>query len=288
MMCALKDVERQQRVRVRLVCVLDEESEELDERSTDDSWRAASEAISRSPASRPTCISEWRRRACSRCRSRSTDGRPTARPRGWATTPCSRLSTCSGRSRSLPFSRESSEMFDRPSINLGRIAAAMRSTRSRTRARWRSTSVTYPDRILRKFSRMSGRCPASSDSHVHSSAGQGRAHRSVRARAARCRRALDARDGDHERRARWRLGRGGVSGRRDPGGGVRPRRRGPPRPDGWVSVASLARYRRALGDFVRSLPIWLEQADGGGRPDRASAVGGDLAAGLRAVEGGLP
>src|SRR5205807_2253485 len=35
MMCALKDVERQERVRVRLVCVPDEESEELDERATD-------------------------------------------------------------------------------------------------------------------------------------------------------------------------------------------------------------------------------------------------------------
>ena len=35
MMCALKDVERQERVRVRFVCVPDEESEEIDERSTD-------------------------------------------------------------------------------------------------------------------------------------------------------------------------------------------------------------------------------------------------------------
>src|SRR5437660_1912293 len=35
MMCALKDLERQDRVRVRLVCVPDEESEDLDVRSTD-------------------------------------------------------------------------------------------------------------------------------------------------------------------------------------------------------------------------------------------------------------
>src|SRR5947209_1153719 len=35
MMCALKDLDRQERVRVRLVCVPDEESEELDEHSTD-------------------------------------------------------------------------------------------------------------------------------------------------------------------------------------------------------------------------------------------------------------
>src|ERR1700750_4389 len=35
MMCALKDLERQTRVRVRLVCVPDEESEEIEERSTE-------------------------------------------------------------------------------------------------------------------------------------------------------------------------------------------------------------------------------------------------------------
>src|SRR6202161_742883 len=35
MLCALRDVAEQDRVRVRFVCVPDEESEELDERSTD-------------------------------------------------------------------------------------------------------------------------------------------------------------------------------------------------------------------------------------------------------------
>src|SRR5207342_1902906 len=44
-------------------------------------------------------------------------------------------------------------------------------------------------------------------------------------------------------------------------------------PDEWVSVSSLARYRRALADFVRAVPIWLEQ----GSPDP----------GLKAIEGGL-
>ncbi len=45
-------------------------------------------------------------------------------------------------------------------------------------------------------------------------------------------------------------------------------------PEEWVSLSSLVRYRRALGDFVRGLPIWLEE--------------GDRAAGeLRAIEGGL-
>jgi succinyl-diaminopimelate desuccinylase len=43
-------------------------------------------------------------------------------------------------------------------------------------------------------------------------------------------------------------------------------------PHEWVSISSLARYRRALGDFVRHLPAWLERQE---QPP------------LRAVEGGL-
>jgi succinyl-diaminopimelate desuccinylase len=43
-------------------------------------------------------------------------------------------------------------------------------------------------------------------------------------------------------------------------------------PDEWVSIASLARYRQALVEFVRDLPATLERSDG---PE------------LRAVEGGL-
>jgi succinyl-diaminopimelate desuccinylase len=44
-------------------------------------------------------------------------------------------------------------------------------------------------------------------------------------------------------------------------------------PGEWVSVSSLADYRRSLGRFVASLPGWLERERGDG--------------GLRAVEGGL-
>jgi succinyl-diaminopimelate desuccinylase len=44
-------------------------------------------------------------------------------------------------------------------------------------------------------------------------------------------------------------------------------------PEEWVSVESLTRYRRALGDFVVALPSWLA-ADAETPP-------------LRAVEGGL-
>jgi succinyl-diaminopimelate desuccinylase len=45
-------------------------------------------------------------------------------------------------------------------------------------------------------------------------------------------------------------------------------------PEEWVSLSSLARYRRALSDFIRALPLWLEEP-------AADEVG------LRAIEGGL-
>ena len=45
-------------------------------------------------------------------------------------------------------------------------------------------------------------------------------------------------------------------------------------PEEWVSIASLARYRRALTDFVRQLPLLVSSHSEGAPP-------------LRAVEGGL-
>ena len=44
-------------------------------------------------------------------------------------------------------------------------------------------------------------------------------------------------------------------------------------PDEWVSIASLARYRQALGDFVADLPVWLSQASARRWTARASRAG---------------
>jgi succinyl-diaminopimelate desuccinylase len=46
-------------------------------------------------------------------------------------------------------------------------------------------------------------------------------------------------------------------------------------PEEWVSLSSLARYRRAIGDFVRGLPLFLD-----------GALDDDVP-GLRAIDGGL-
>jgi succinyl-diaminopimelate desuccinylase len=57
-------------------------------------------------------------------------------------------------------------------------------------------------------------------------------------------------------------------------------------PDEWVSLISLARYRRALGDFVRALPIWVEESGRVAGRDVPVAEERSPPGGLRAIEGG--
>ena len=63
-------------------------------------------------------------------------------------------------------------------------------------------------------------------------------------------------------------------------------------PEEWVSISSLARYRRALADFVRAVPMWLEaeppaSAAPPATSESASNVPAQETSGLRAIEGGL-
>ena len=82
---------------------------------------AASSATSRSPGSRPTCRSGWRRRGCWPCVSRSAAS-PAHGATPWLGDNAVLKAHDVFRSiESLPFARQSSELFDRPSINLGRI-----------------------------------------------------------------------------------------------------------------------------------------------------------------------
>ena len=95
-----------------------------------------------------------RPRACCCC-ARGAGRRPPTAPRpGWATTPSCGPSTSSAASRRCPFAGESAPLFERPSINLGRIQGGDAVNRSRTPAGWTST-VRYlpgqsPDEVLRQ------------------------------------------------------------------------------------------------------------------------------------------
>src|SRR5947209_9526383 len=121
MMCALKDLERQDRVRVRLFCVPDEESEELDERSTDRFVRlglGGQFAIT----GEPTDLSIGVQAKGVLVLRIDVHGRAAHSSTPWLGDNAVLKAVDVFRAiESLPFSRESSEMFDRPSINLGRI-----------------------------------------------------------------------------------------------------------------------------------------------------------------------
>ena len=121
MMCALKDVERQERVGVRLIVVPDEESEELDERSTDAivaRGLGGHFAITGEPTNMHIGI-EAKGVLVLRI---EVHGRAAHSSTPWLGDNAVLKAVDVFRSiESLPFARESSEMFDRPSINLGRI-----------------------------------------------------------------------------------------------------------------------------------------------------------------------
>src|SRR6202007_1922892 len=121
MMCALKDVERQSGTRVRLVCVPDEESEEIEDRSTDAAVArglGGNFAITGEPTHLPTG-GEAKGGLAMMIEVR---GRAAHSSTPWLGDNAVLKAVDVFRAiESLPFSRQSSEVFDRPSINLGRI-----------------------------------------------------------------------------------------------------------------------------------------------------------------------
>jgi succinyl-diaminopimelate desuccinylase len=174
----------------------------------------------------------------------------------------------------LPFSRESSEMFDRPSINLGRImggdalnkvpdectmAVDIRYLPGQDPAEILTQVESIPEIDVTRTFIWPPVSVARTDPYV-------RALREAVARSIRGEAMSVGRDGASD--AASFLGAGIPAVEFGPGGA------GHHGPDEWVSLSSMARYRRALGDFIRALPMWLEETDVSER-------------GLKAIEGGL-
>ena len=122
MMCALRDLADQDAVRVRFVCVPDEESEDIERRTSDELVRRGCVGRLRDHrrADRPARRHPGQGRA-RRAGSWCTAAPPTARRPWLGDNAVLKAIDVFRRIESLPFSRESSELFDRPSINLGRI-----------------------------------------------------------------------------------------------------------------------------------------------------------------------
>jgi succinyl-diaminopimelate desuccinylase len=274
MMCALKDVERQERVRVRLVCVPDEESEELDERATEGVVKrglGGSFAITGEPTDLHIGV-EAKGVLAMRI---EVHGRAAHSSTPWLGDNAVLKAIDVFRAiETLPFSRESSEMFDRPSINLGRImggdalnkvpdectmAVDIRYLPGQDPAEILVQIESIPEIDVTRTFIWPPVSVARSDPYV-------RALREAVARSIRGEAISVGRDGASD--AASFLGAGIPAVEFGPGGA------GHHGPEEWVSLSSLARYRRALGDFIRALPMWLEETDVSER-------------GLKAIEGGL-
>src|SRR5579884_3396582 len=263
MMCALKDLERQDRVRVRLVCVPDEESEELDVRSTDGVVKrglGGDFAITGEPTNMHIGV-EAKGVLAMRI---NVYGRSAHSSTPWLGDNAVLKAIDVFRAiESLPFTRESSDLFDRPSINLGRIqggeavnkvpdhctmAIDIRYLPGQEPADILSQVRQIPDIDVKR-------------TFIHPSVTVSRSNpyvlalRDAIARSNRGEVMSVGRDGASDAAAFIQAGIPAVEF--GPAGG------GHHGPDEWVSISSLARYRRALGDFVRTLPLRLGTAEPG-------------------------
>jgi succinyl-diaminopimelate desuccinylase len=277
MMCALKDLEDQDRVRVRFICVPDEESEETDDRSTDAIVKrglGGDFAITGEPTDMHIGV-EAKGVLVMRIVVR---GRAAHSSTPWlgdnAVLKAIDVFRAIG---SLPFSRESSEMFDRPSINLGRISGG-RALNMVPDECTMAVDVRYlPGQDAGEILAQVRQIPeidvtktfiwppvtvARTDPFV-----QGL--REAVARSTSGEVMSVGRDGASDAASFIQAGIPAVE--------FGPAGAGHHGPEEFVSLSSLARYRRALGDFVRTVPIALE-----GERDTSA----DARAGLKAIDGG--
>ncbi len=272
MMCTVRDAAAQEHVRVRFMCVPDEEAEDVESRSTDAlvaQGLAGDFAITGEPTE--LLIGVQAKGVLALRLQLSGTAAHGSTP--WlGDNAILKAVDAFRRIETLPFSRESSELFDRPSINLARISGGDAFNKVPDRCEM-VVDIRYlpeqdphailaqirsiPDiEVLRSFTR----APAMvSRRNPYVLALRDAVSRSIEGEALSI-----GRDGASDAISFLEAGVPAVEF--GPIGG------GHHGPAEWVSLRSLTRFRQALGDFVEGLPTWLERA---GPPD------------LRAVEGGL-
>jgi len=275
LMCAVRDAANQDKVRVKFVCVPDEESEDVERRSTDELLREGLIAGDFALTGEPTDlhIGVQAKGVCAvRVEVRGTAAHGSTPWLG--DNAILKAHDAFRRIETLPFSRESSDLFDRPSINLARIEGGD------------------------AFNKVPDRCTMDVDIRFLPTQDPGEILAQIRAipdlEVLKCftrAPAVVSRDNPYVRALRDGIGRSiegealsiGRDGASDaisfleagiPAVEFGPVGAGHHGPEEWVSISSLRRFRQALTDFVALLPTRLER-EGDGAPD------------LRAVEGGL-
>ncbi len=270
-MCALRELKGLRGARVRFVCAPDEESENFDRHATDDlvaRGLTADFAITGEPTDLHVGVQA---KGVLMIRL-AVHGRAAHGSTPWlGDNAILKAIGVFRRIETMPFAAESTDMFDRPSINLGRLVAGDAVNKVPDEAVM-AVDIRYlpgqdPGAILAQIRAIPDvevvrtfiRPPA----HVSSS------NPYVTALCAAVRRAGQSgamsvgRDGASDAISFLEAGVPAVEF--GPVGG------GHHGPEEWVSIPSLARYREALVAFMRSVPEMAEGTDQG----------------LRAVEGGL-
>jgi succinyl-diaminopimelate desuccinylase len=273
-MCALKDVADQDAVRVRFVCVPDEESEDVTDRSTDMLVAGGLHgdfAITGEPTDLHIGVQA---KGVLAVRVGVTGIAAHGSTPWLGDNAILKAHDAFRRIETLPFSRESSDLFDRPSINLARIEGGDAFNKVPDRCTM-DVDIRYlptqdPGEILAQIRAIPDvevlKCFTRAPAVVSRRNPYVRALREGIGRSIEGEALSVGRDGASDAISFLEAGIPAVEF--GPVGG------GHHGPEEWVSISSLRRFRQALGDFTRLLPDFLER-DGGTSPD------------LRAVEGGL-
>jgi len=280
MMLALHDVADNGRVRVRFVCVPDEESEDVEHRCTDslvEEGLRADFAITGEPTDLHIGVQA---KGVLAIRVEVTGTAAHGSTPWLGDNAILKANDMFRRIETLRFSRESSDLFDRPSINIARIVGGDAFNKVPDRCTMdvdiRFLPNQDPGEILADI-RALGDDVRIVKTFQRAPARVSRANTYVRALREAVTNSLDdealsvGRDGASDAISFLQAGVPAVEF--GPTGG------GHHGPDEWVSIQSLGLYRRALRDFVDGLPEWLA------RDERDLDRDGRVP--LRAVDGGL-
>jgi succinyl-diaminopimelate desuccinylase len=274
MMCTVKDVAEQEHVRVRFVCVPDEESEDVSSRSTDilvAQGLRGDFAITGEPTDLHIGV-QAKGVLAVRVALRGVAAHGSTPWLG--DNAILKAHDAFRRIETLPFSRESSDLFDRPSINLARIEGGDAFNKVPDRCAMdvdiRFLPTQDPGEILAQIRAIPDleilKCFTRAPAVVSRRNPYVRALRDGIGRSIEGEALSVGRDGASDAISFLEAGIPAVE--------FGPVGAGHHGPEEWVSISSLRRFRQALADFVTLLPSWLER-EGSGRSD------------LRAVEGGL-
>ena len=263
MICAVHDVAAQDQVRVRFVCVPDEESEDVSDRSTDalvrDELGDASFAITGEPTDLHIGVQAKGVLAI----VVEVSGTAAHGSTPWlGDNAILKSYEVFRRIETLPFSRESSDLFDRPSINLSRIHGGDAFNKVPDRCRMDVDIRFLPgqstDEILGQIRALPDveivRCFTRAPAIVSRTNPFVLALRDAVSSSIEGEALSVGRDGASDAISFLEAGIPAVEF--GPVGG------GHHGPSEWVSIGSLQRYRRALVDFVHALPARLDHGDG--------------------------